>query len=755
MATRNSPTSATSIGAGAVKLPANFKARLGTQWTCPECKETKEVSIKTCIPSGKSPDGIYSPCRACVGRRAGPRRSYVTSTTDPRKLADRIATSEYETKLPDPITQPQAFTLAVRRLAVELYRLAEDPTKDRELARVKELLGQACRMPGDRGGDGIAPSEETAFRAFFEVLKHRLVGATSLAEIHDDLIAALCGGHERTLVLASRNSGKSSLTQVYLAHQLFRDPLKIIVVVSAGTTLARRALRTVRQWLETVPLLNHLRPDENSLDSAQQFTTPQANGRIGASQSVSSFGITAALAGYRADLVVADDLEQRATQGPEAIERLEMTASELPHLLNPNGRIVYLGTPQSVSSYYLKLYRSGDFETTVARLFDEYQPEPGVDISASAKGYSTRLESRWPDRWSNEELERKRRTMPKAEWELHWRINLDTDFTTERPISMKQFCVVRWDPLSSNFPRIVRFGGQRLSHLPDFTGSFADPNDHFIGPESVSSESARYITTVAAIDPSSGMQGRDELGLAVVSVTAQSKGVIRCLTGIRGANVVDTLNKAAALIVQYLPTHVIVEQRADGLWASQLQSVLQRRGFPTLVEPVFSGLNKGQRIVSTIQPLAADERLIMLESVLTADDATMTVRQVTSVTLDGRSIVKNDDRIDALAYALAKVAPQLIADDAESMPMVSAEMLERLKNLPLRMGGFEDDTLDCLYGPNEEIERLQLRLEELMRNQEREIRAGRIDPRFAMYIENTRNELRKLQGASRALPPSI
>ena len=69
-----------------------------------------------------------------------------------------------------------------------------------------------------------------------------------------------------------------------------------------------------------------------------------------------SVGVTGQLAGSRADVLIADDIEvpnNSATQGMR--DKLSEAVKEFDAILKPDGRIIYLGTPQNQESLYNKL----------------------------------------------------------------------------------------------------------------------------------------------------------------------------------------------------------------------------------------------------------------------------------------------------------------------------------------------------------------------------------------------------------------
>jgi hypothetical protein len=348
--------------------------------------------------------------------------------------------------------------------------------------------------------------------------------------------------------------------------------------------------------------------------------TPQAEGRRGASVSFTSRSIQSALVGLRFDEVLLDDPERRSDRTEATQENLELNTSEVQNLLNPEGRVIVLGTPQvgGGQSIYAKWAASGEWSVTMARLFEEFprkEDDPKPD-----------LHSRWPARWHEDELVAKRRGMPQREWNLHWRIELGTADADAPPIRMDHFRVLKVDPFKSSFPKVVRMTEGRELALEKFPSMAAD--DRFIGPADVSMELGRYVMTVAAIDPASGTRGNDEVGVGVVSVTTQGLAVVRCIAGVTGRDVKESLNKTAALVHSFMPNKVVVEARAESLFPSQLQAVMARRGYNVLCEPVSSSTPKGERILDAITVPLADQKVVLLETVLTAGDAAETVKQL-------------------------------------------------------------------------------------------------------------------------------
>ena len=716
------------------KVSPGFTAIEGVPVTCPSCEETKPVNFKNWAPKKIEPYHADI-CRSCQGRKVRHRENNREELLEQRALEAPEGIPHW----PDPSNAPRyrkEYWAKVDMFATELYELQNEPSANPRLKEVCRELRKVTLLWNDPERGGYQTDPQLAYMTFTAVVSRWVNNWKEYGEIHtEDLIPALTADHDQILVIATRNSGKSGLAEILLTWWLFRNPLDIIGAVSGRRTRARRTQMVVRSFINRCPLLRHLQPDDDCLDSAEQFVTPQANGKLGASVSFSSFSIQSAMVGLRFNRVLLDDVEVRSDRTETAQQNLELFVGEVAHLLNPGGRIVALGTPQEGAgrSIYARWLKDDEWECTIARMFTEH------DEGKARPDLSTR----WLARWSNQELEDKRRRMSEREWELHWRLNMNAFYADERPLKLREFITVRNSATSVSFPRIVRYGGEQLTHLPAFPT--ADADDYFRGPAETSSDLSHYVNTTVGVDPASGTAGRDEVGVSVVSVTGQGLGVIRCCTGLRGKDVSETLSKAAALIQSFLPSKLVVEAQANSLYPAQLASVLQRRGYPVQVEPVVPYGKKGERICDAIGTLLADHRLVLLEDILRADDAAETIKQITSITHDARSL-PHDDRVDSLAIALTAVAPLLLGDDADGLETYSSQTLERLLTLTTREGGIKEDSYEALlFEASEAEEELQMRLASALATQQDELARGVHDGRYAQYIESLQQNLSKLR----------
>ena len=68
------------------------------------------------------------------------------------------------------------------------------------------------------------------------------------------------GGERQALLMAFRNSGKSTVVGLFCAWVLYRSPSTRILVMAADHSLARKMVRNVKRIIEQHPLTKKLKP---------------------------------------------------------------------------------------------------------------------------------------------------------------------------------------------------------------------------------------------------------------------------------------------------------------------------------------------------------------------------------------------------------------------------------------------------------------------------------------------------------------
>ena len=165
--------------------------------------------------------------------------------------------------------------------------------------------------------------------------------------------AARMGAQDRRLLLlAFRNSGKSTLLGLLAAWLLTRDPDHRILVLAAEHALATKLSRFARRVVERHPLCANLRGKGGAASWADDSFTVQRKGTW-RDPSLLARGIGGNITGAHADTVICDDVEVPNTCGTTARrEWLRERLTEVEHILTPGGMQIFAGTPHTYYSIY-------------------------------------------------------------------------------------------------------------------------------------------------------------------------------------------------------------------------------------------------------------------------------------------------------------------------------------------------------------------------------------------------------------------
>lgn len=206
-------------------------------------------------------------------------------------------------------------------------------------------------------------------------------------------------GSKELLLLAFRDSGKSTLIGLFCAWLLYLDANRRVMVLAADTHLAKKMVRTVKRIVERHPLCQGMKPAKPELWGAEEFAI--ARDKVGRDPSMVAKGITANVTGSHADIVVCDDVEVPNTCGTaEKRQELRQRLGEIAYVLSPGGTQLYIGTPHSFQSIYSRRpgVEEGE-ETPFLDGFDRLERPILTDSGASA----------WPERFTPESIERIRK----------------------------------------------------------------------------------------------------------------------------------------------------------------------------------------------------------------------------------------------------------------------------------------------------------------------------------------------------------
>ena len=634
------------------KLSQAAQAEEGKLRTCVQCDETKPVSRTTFTPkNGKdSLRGWHTVCRVCQGINAAEKRENL-----------QVIQERHGEETQDLIQDMYNFSLTSKAAEAEDIGFQLAP-------RVRDLYEKGKSLE--------------SFELFIEIVKPLVAGWMEPGAIHDDIKKGLMSEHRRRLIIATRYSAKSTLTAIYVAWRIFLDPLIKIMVVSRGSKLAARMLRTVRRvFIENCPMLWLIRPVDDCLDNSEQFQVPQALSVVTGGVTLTSLGLTSNLPGFRSDVTIGDDVEGPQEADPEKVLALEETLNEL-HMINPRGEKVMLGTYQSEFSIYAKL---ADLEDETGRpIWEEHRACMFEEDTIDGKLY---IHSRWPQMFSDQDGLDWRRSVTSRAWKLHAMLIADPSVLHEKPLKIGDLPVLQWDAKANSFPLFCERTGVTRKDLNRWA---APKGDEWHECRQMGDQMGALQTITMAVDPASGLAGRDAIGVAVLGITAGGLGIVLHLEGVRATDKSIARKRVADIGKDFGATRVVVEELADGLFGETLESDFVHIGYPVTVEKVTTGgQQKGRRIIESLGPPMGAGRLAIVESLIETDHCGEFVNQLVRITYDGRtgSSKDHDDIVDALAHAVAAEKHSLVSDVGDNLAASRASNLDRWSRIPLRYGG--------------------------------------------------------------------
>ena len=534
-------------------------------------------------------------------------------------------------------------------------------------------------------GIPIANDPLSDFRKFlFVIWKH--LNLPDPTPVQYDIAYNLQHGDKRMIIQAFRGVGKSWVTSAYVVWLLYMNPQLNILVVSASKSRSDDFTTFTLRLISEMDILAHLRPKTDQRQSKISFDVAPA--AASHAPSVKSVGISGQLAGSRADVIVADDIEvpnNSMTQGMR--DKLSEAVKEFDAILKPDGRIIYLGTPQNQESLYNKLPDRG-YKVSIwpARY-------PNTDQTV---GYGSKLarlisnamaandllvgEPTDPARFSEFDLLEREASYGRSGFALQFM--LDTRLSDAERYPLKVSDLIVMDIPTQEAPEKVSWSSDS-QYIVEELPNVAFNGDHYHKPMFMSSEFVEYTGSVMSIDPSG--RGKDETGYAVVKMLNGYLYVRRC-GGIAGGYSEEALQKLAIIAKEEQVNEIIVESNfGDGMFNQLFMPVLNKVHSVTMSE-VRHNTQKERRIIDVLEPVMNQHRLVMDKKVIQKDFDScqhlppeqalryQLMYQMTRLTAD-RGALTNDDRLDALAMACQYWVDAMAQDVEQRMGVRKEELM--------------------------------------------------------------------------------
>lgn len=480
-------------------------------------------------------------------------------------------------------------------------------------------------------------------------------------------------GPLRSMVQAQRGQAKTTITAIYAVYKLIHDPTTRVLILSAGETMATEISNFIIQILMGMDEFECLRPDERNGDrsSVSAFDIHYSLKGPEKSPSVASVGINANLQGKRADLLIADDIESKKNSKTEIMrEGLRDLTKDFTSICS-TGKILYLGTPQSIDSVYNSLPSRGytiriwpgryptskeepNYGNCLSPLLkDRMANDPGLRVGGGPAG--DRGKAVDPVLLDEDTLITKEIDQGAAYFQLQHMLNTRLMDAERYPLKSSKlvFMSVPKDrvPLTVNW---VATQEHRVWPPQDFP-----VQTDYYEITSHSDEWGEFAGTHMYLDPSGGGKNGDEFSWAI---TKFQNGYVYLVDvgGMPGGLGEDNQNKIAALAAEWKPQQIDIE---DNFGAGTLRNILTPvilKKHKCAIEGIWESGQKELRIIDALEPLVGAGRLIVDRDLIQKDwdqcnkyalDLRNTYSfffQFARLTRD-KGCLGHDDRLDAVA----------------------------------------------------------------------------------------------------------
>ena len=460
------------------------------------------------------------------------------------------------------------------------------------------------------------PTKLKDFRNFlYLVWKHLALPRPT--QVQYDIANFIQSKDKRIIINAFRGVGKSWITSAYVCHQLLLNPQLNILVVSASKNRADDFSTFTLRLINEIDVLAHLRPSDDQRQSKVSFDVKPA--RASHAPSVKSLGITGQLTGSRSDLVIADDVESAnnsATMGMR--DKLSEQVKEFESIIKPQGRIIFLGTPQTEMSLYNQLPNRGyKLRVWTARYPTEKQVRNFGDTLAPIIRNTWSIDEQGkptdPDRFDEEDLNKRQLSYGASGFNLQFMLDTSISDANKYPLKLSDLIVMSLNPKTAP-EKVIWASSPELKHeeLP----CVGLHSDAFYRPMQIQGDWMEYQGSVLAIDPSG--RGDNETSYCCAKML-NGNVYITDAGGLVGGYTDKTLQSIATIAKQQEVNLILVEENYGGGMFTKLLLPFVTKTYPVTIEEIRHQEAKEKRIIDTLEPLMQQHRLIIDSNVVHKD----------------------------------------------------------------------------------------------------------------------------------------
>lgn len=505
-----------------------------------------------------------------------------------------------------------------------------------------------------------------------------------LTDMQADIAYYMQHGPRKSMVSAQRGEAKSTLAALFAVWELIQRPTSRVMVVSAAGKQASQVASLPINMIETWDLLCYLRPDKLLKDrtSLESYDVHRHLKGLDKSPSITCQGITSNLAGFRADLLIPDDIESTKnglTQTQR--EQIELLSKEFGAICI-KGKILYLGTPQTKDSMYRRLPSRGysvriwPGRVPSKELLESYGDTIApyildlIENGAVSTGYGltgTLGEPTDPEHITEAILcEKEDEYGPEG---FHLQYMLDTSLADALRTKIKLSDMVVFAGDSSLTPSQFVWMADQKYRIDDHPACFGV---RMFRAAHTAEPLIPYMHKCMVIDPAGC--GGDEVSYAIGGA-ASSYIHLFSTGGFQGGISTENIDKLIDICVEFDTRHMVVESNMGHGTVSMLimNRLIERKIYGIAVEDLNNSVQKERRIIDSISPVTRRHRLVVHQRAILDDIKCCekypqnkrwlysAFQQMSSITYDRNSLSK-DDRADSIAMLVQQLNGHLVQD---------------------------------------------------------------------------------------------
>lgn len=494
------------------------------------------------------------------------------------------------------------------------------------------------------------------------------------------------------LVEAQRGEAKTTITSAYAIWHLIQNPSARVLVISAAGDMASQISSLMFRILFGMEVLECMRPCGDMMNaSAKNFDVHHDLKGIDKSPSVVSKGADSNIQGFRADLVIGDDIESKKNSKTAMAREVLLGIIDEFTAICSNGKIVLLGTPQSSNSVYnilpsrgctVRIW-TGRYPTPKQRplygdllapiIVKDIEEHPELQTGGGIDGDQGQVTD--PIMFSEEKHQRKELQIGDTNYQLQYMLNTSLLDANKQVLKIEDamFMSIPPDKVYSEY----MYGRGQGNQIVVPQSSALVGKRVYRPMECLTQCILSYQGRRMDIDPAGGGANGDEVGIAVTYYCNGYVYVPYC-GGIKGGYDEATLDKILDLAEKYKANPICVEKNfGNGMFTALLIARARARGTKVSIEEVYNTGCKELRMADVLEPLFSGHKIIFDESLIEQDiqeisKYPLTTRkiyslwhQINGLTRD-KGCLAHDDKIDALSMACAHWANYLSVDSAKA-----------------------------------------------------------------------------------------